>query len=113
MAEDLTRRPPVRPISPRALATVVQALLHGLVMQVAADPAAFDLAEVVRLCQDLLAGWLWNGEARSEDPVPLRADKKQQSKLRVNHSRGNGRNEKPQRAGSPRPAAPRKVKGYP
>jgi len=41
-------------ISPRALATVIQALLHGLGMQAAADPHAFDRQEVLTLCLDML-----------------------------------------------------------
>ena len=38
-----------------ALATVIQALLHGLGMQAAADPHAFDRQEVLTLCLDMLS----------------------------------------------------------
>ena len=43
---------------PRLLGTLVQALLHGLSMQLAADPAAFDREAMLRLCLDLLGGYL-------------------------------------------------------
>ena len=39
LQRDLAERPAVRPVSPRALATLVQAILHGLAMQAAVDPA--------------------------------------------------------------------------
>jgi AcrR family transcriptional regulator len=45
-------------ISPRALATVVQALLHGLGMQAAADPNAFDRQEVLSVCIDMLGSYM-------------------------------------------------------
>jgi AcrR family transcriptional regulator len=45
---------PSRP-SARALATVIQALLHGLAMQAAADPQAFDREEIVNVCLDMLS----------------------------------------------------------
>ncbi len=40
--------------SPRAVATVVQALIHGLLMQIRVDAEAFDRGEVLKLCTDLL-----------------------------------------------------------
>jgi AcrR family transcriptional regulator len=51
IAKDLV---PARKISPRALASLVQALLHGLSMQLAADPDAFDRREMLDLCIGLL-----------------------------------------------------------
>src|SRR5437016_9363485 len=54
LARDLDREPAGRPVPPRALATVVQALLHGLTMQLAADPNACRPEEVVELCLDML-----------------------------------------------------------
>src|SRR5262245_25031517 len=50
LAEDLKRRPAARPVQPRALATLVQAILHGLVMQAVADPKAFQTREMLHLC---------------------------------------------------------------
>jgi AcrR family transcriptional regulator len=60
LSEDMVKHPAVRPVSPRALATLVQALLHGLAMQRAADPSAFDQAEMLELCLELLSTFLWN-----------------------------------------------------
>jgi AcrR family transcriptional regulator len=59
LAADLLRQPARHPVSPRALATLVQALLHGLTMQAAADPDAFDRQEMVNLCLDVLGTYLW------------------------------------------------------
>jgi AcrR family transcriptional regulator len=42
-------------VSPRALATFVQAILHGLSVQLMADPNAFDRREVLNLAVGLLA----------------------------------------------------------
>ena len=53
LAKD-TNRSPSDP-SPRAVASIVQALLHGLSMQVAADPEAFDRLEVFNLCMHMLS----------------------------------------------------------
>ena len=41
---------------PRLVASLVQAILHGLAMQLNADPAAFDRAAMFRLCVDVLGG---------------------------------------------------------
>src|SRR5262249_17993696 len=49
LALDLAKRPAKGPVSPRALATLVQAILHGLVMQRAADPKSFDTEEMMHL----------------------------------------------------------------
>lgn len=42
-------------ISPRAIASFVQALVHGLLVQLAADPRAFDRSEMLALCVSVLA----------------------------------------------------------
>jgi AcrR family transcriptional regulator len=47
-----------RPVSPRAMATLVQAILHGLAMQAAADPQAFHREEMLALCLDMLSTYL-------------------------------------------------------
>src|SRR5581483_1534854 len=39
---------------PRLLASLVQAIVHGLVMQLQADPAAFDRAAMLELCLSML-----------------------------------------------------------
>jgi AcrR family transcriptional regulator len=51
---ELARRPGAPAAPPRALASLVQALLHGLTMQLDADPDAFDREEMLRLCLDVL-----------------------------------------------------------
>jgi AcrR family transcriptional regulator len=60
LSSDLARRPGARPVSARALATLVQAILHGLGMQRAADANAFDHEEMLDLCLDMLSTYLWN-----------------------------------------------------
>jgi AcrR family transcriptional regulator len=58
LAVEQAHNPATRPVSPRALATLVQALLHGLGMQRAADPGAFDHEEMLQLCLDMLGSYL-------------------------------------------------------
>jgi AcrR family transcriptional regulator len=58
LAADLARTPHRRRVEPRALASVIQALLHGLAVQSAADPSAFDGRAVLELCLDLLGSYL-------------------------------------------------------
>jgi AcrR family transcriptional regulator len=57
-ANDLAKNNGRRKLPPRALATLVQALLHGLALQAAADPEAFDGREMLNLCLDLLGNYL-------------------------------------------------------
>jgi AcrR family transcriptional regulator len=70
MAEDFAREPPAGgpgpAVSPRTLASFVQALLHGLAMQRAADPAAYDRQEMLALCLDVLGNYL--RPAQQESP---------------------------------------------
>jgi AcrR family transcriptional regulator len=58
LAQDQARGLVRRQVSPRAVATLVQALLHGLSVQAVADPAAFDRQELLHLCLDLLGSYL-------------------------------------------------------
>lgn len=44
--------------SPRALATFIQAVLHGLAIQRFADPASYDREEMLALCMTLLGPFL-------------------------------------------------------
>jgi AcrR family transcriptional regulator len=60
LADDLRKHSPRSAVSPRAVATLVQALLHGLGMQRAADPTSFDGAEMLELCLDVLSRYLWD-----------------------------------------------------
>ncbi|MGL4551411.1 MAG: TetR family transcriptional regulator C-terminal domain-containing protein, partial [Gemmataceae bacterium] len=52
-------------VSARTFASLIQALLHGLAVQREADPAAFDPADVLDLCHELLGGFLGH-----RDPPP-------------------------------------------
>jgi AcrR family transcriptional regulator len=63
MADGFRRQPLPRAADPRLLASFVQALLHGLVMQLQADAKAFDRAAMFGLCSDLL-GRLIGGPAK-------------------------------------------------
>src|SRR5262245_46278665 len=58
LADDQARGRVARLVPPRAMATLIQALLHGLTMQAAADPGAFDRDEMVNLCLDVLGTYL-------------------------------------------------------
>src|SRR5438309_2269639 len=60
LAEDLRQRPCARAVSARALATMIQAMFHGLAVQAAADPDAFDHRALVDLCLDMVASYLWH-----------------------------------------------------
>jgi AcrR family transcriptional regulator len=58
LGQDLARQGAAAPASPRLLASLVQGILHGLRMQLDADPGAFDPAEMVQLCRNLLGAYL-------------------------------------------------------
>lgn len=75
LASDLAKRRPARQVSPRALATLVQALLHGLAMQRAADPKAYDNEDMLDLCLDMLETYLWNTPRARKKRTPA-ANKK-------------------------------------
>lgn len=51
-----------RAVEPRLMATLVQAMLHGLVMQSAVDPGAFDGEQMLKLCLDVLGTYLGAGD---------------------------------------------------
>ena len=58
MAGELADSPDPPAADPRLLGTLVQAILHGLAMQLAADPKAFDREGMFRLCLDVLGNYL-------------------------------------------------------
>lgn len=68
IAEDVVneqrRRRGGRKANPRALATVIEAMIHGLITQAAADPDAFDPDEVVGVCIDMIAAYLQTDRPR-------------------------------------------------
>jgi AcrR family transcriptional regulator len=90
LAADLKQKPSATPVSPRAFATLVQAIMHGLGVQAAADPSAFDGREMMDLCLDVLGNYLWGrGRPDPKRPAPARPKKPRQ----------------------PRPAGPARTKG--
>jgi AcrR family transcriptional regulator len=81
VADDLARRR-ASAVSPRTVATFVQALLHGLAIQRDADPNSYDRQEMLDLCLGLLGNYLHpstppatNG-SRGHNPRPKRTNKK-------------------------------------
>jgi len=88
LKRDLKRRPAVRRVSPRTLATLVQAIFHGLAVQRAADPQAVNSREVIRLCLDMLETYLWATPAQ-RNPRIRRTIKRptRRSAIGVNHER--------------------------
>jgi AcrR family transcriptional regulator len=55
---DRANNPKLRAVPPRTMASLVQAIMHGLGMQLAADPEAFDRQEMLNLCLDVLSIYL-------------------------------------------------------
>jgi AcrR family transcriptional regulator len=97
LANDMTQRPALRPVSPRALATLVQAMLHGLTMQLAADPQAFDPDEMTELCLAVLSTYLWgvpgnNGRSRAQGKKPAGLSMAKKSKRVVGSTATKGVN---------------------
>lgn len=79
LQRDLKANPGLRKVSPRVLATLVQAIFHGLAVQRAADPHAVKPREIIRLCLDLLGTYLWEGE-RPQIEVPGKRTKRRPAK---------------------------------
>jgi AcrR family transcriptional regulator len=101
MAENLATETPLTAVapdvSPRAIATLVQAILHGLAVQRAADPDAYDAHEMLRLVLNILTPYL--------NPP---AD--QPKKLRNIRSHARTRVARATRPPGPQPARRKKVK---
>jgi AcrR family transcriptional regulator len=74
LAPELARRG--AGVSARTLATFVQALLHGLAMQRAADPDAFDRHEILALCLEMLGPYLAPGGNGAGRPNHRKAPQK-------------------------------------
>lgn len=81
MAEELARSSEPPAADPRLLGTLVQALLHGLAMQLAADPTAFDREEMFRLCLDVLGGYL-HPAGRPANPRETSDERQQRPRAR-------------------------------
>lgn len=58
VANEQKRHPDCKKVNPRALATVIEAMIHGLITQAAADPNAFDAAEVIGMCLEMVETYL-------------------------------------------------------
>jgi AcrR family transcriptional regulator len=93
MAKDFARELPAaapgRSVSPRTLATFMQALLHGLAMQRAADPEAYDRQEMLELCLDVLGNYL---RPAHQEPQPGKAKDRTDGERARRRSRGKGLN---------------------
>jgi AcrR family transcriptional regulator len=69
MAEELSCRPGDR-VSPRTLASFVQAVLHGLAVQRTTDPDAYDRQEMLTLLLDMLGTYLGRSNGSPPEPAP-------------------------------------------
>ena len=74
-------------VPPRAMASLVQAILHGLSVQLVADPRAFDRAEMLQLCTELLGSYLGMQPAQPARPAkPLVPARRQSRRGMPKHS---------------------------
>ena len=85
--EDRKRDTSLRPVPPRTMASLVQAILHGVGMQLAADPNAFDRKEMLNLCLDVLSSYLGR--------VPPARKKRKRATKKYAVPRGPGRTARP------------------
>jgi AcrR family transcriptional regulator len=72
---ELVRRPGPHP-SPRTVASLVQAILHGMAVQRAADPNAFDPQEMHDLVLSILQDYFRPGEAPKRENGPARRSRR-------------------------------------
>jgi AcrR family transcriptional regulator len=86
---DLARRTPSS-VSPRALASFIQALMHGLAMQKMADPEAIDAEEMIELCRDLLGNVLPLA-TKNQQPSAKKSRKSTPRRTTGRRTRGAGR----------------------
>src|SRR5205085_4418048 len=70
------------PVAPRTVASFVQALLHGLAMQRAADPDAYDRQEMLELCLDLLGTYFRRRRGRKADPAAANGSRRRKDRRR-------------------------------
>jgi len=89
LAQDLARQSETSRIPPRALASIVQALLHGLSMQISADPQAFDREEVLALCLEMV------GNSMKIQPHARKPRKSAANNLKAVNGARNGRKTAP------------------
>jgi AcrR family transcriptional regulator len=73
LADDYAQGKAARPVPPRTTASLIQAVLHGLALQLAADPNAFDREEMLHLCLDMVGSYLQRAApARKRPRQPTR-----------------------------------------
>jgi AcrR family transcriptional regulator len=78
LVEDIAATvPEPRPLSPHITACLFQAIIHGLTMQLAVDPEAFDRDEMIAACGQLLAP-LFAGTNKIHHRATKRTEKDQQ-----------------------------------
>jgi AcrR family transcriptional regulator len=58
LSDDRAEGKTARAVPPRTMASLIQAILHGLAVQLAADPNAFDRQEMMDLCLDVVGSYL-------------------------------------------------------
>jgi AcrR family transcriptional regulator len=91
-AADFALHPaPGRHGSPRALATLMLAILHGLAMQRAADPNAYDRQEMLDLCKDVLGNYL-RPHKNAARPTNKPSPRKPAANGHANRGRGRDKN---------------------
>jgi AcrR family transcriptional regulator len=87
--EVLARKAGARKTSPRLLASLVQAILHGLGVQRAADPNSYDRQEMLELVLELLEGYLQSsGAPANGQGVPAVANVKKARRPPIAQPRG-------------------------
>lgn len=74
-----------RPAPTRAMASFVQALLHGLTMQLAAAPNAFDRGEMLELCREILGSYLYREPSAPRPSAKRRHNASRKPRREVNH----------------------------
>jgi AcrR family transcriptional regulator len=69
LEKELARCPDAPQVDPRTLASLVQAVLHGLTMQLTAEPAAFSREEMKKTCIEMIRGYLEPKSKPSRSPA--------------------------------------------
>jgi AcrR family transcriptional regulator len=67
-------------VSPRTFASLVQAMFHGVAIQIAADPGAFHRQEMLALCLDMLGSYL-QGQPKTQSGRGAAGHKSKKEKL--------------------------------
>jgi AcrR family transcriptional regulator len=81
------RKSGTRSVRGRTMASLVQAILHGLAVQLVADEHAFDRKDMFYLCQDLLGKYLGLKANKFIAPAPNRAPQRRRPRKRGQSAR--------------------------